>query len=179
MTQFVFGILAVFLTGCSVNLPECPSVTDSSNSANELRLLINSHDKTYSAILVCGDSNPKLVGKFQQCISSNESVQSLFASCPGNGPTTNSPVSGQNSVTSTSSPQVWTTKTSNNQQTTIQQVTSPPTTQQVMTEPLTTEAPVAEIYTTIPETESPQTETPNPDVIPLKRGRHSRRPMTH
>jgi hypothetical protein len=163
VSNFLYGITAVLLTGCSVNLSECPSVYDPSNPGNELRLLINSHDKSYSAILVCGDSNPRYLDKFQECISSSEIVQSFFTLCPekvstaGNGPKV---------IASSISPVIVTTESKNIERTT----TSPPTLHVIGTELLTTEPTGEDIHTT-------QTELPKPDAIPLKK--KVKRPSTY
>ena len=86
--------LSMWLHGCSQELARCDSITDSSNQNNQLRLIPNSHDKTYSAILVCGSSNPVLVGKFSQCLSGEEgqaTSKTFFAYCSGSVPVTQIP----------------------------------------------------------------------------------------
>ena len=97
--------VAMWLQGCSQELRKCEAITDASNPNNQLRLIPNSQDKTYSAILVCGISNPVLVGKFSECLSGEEgqaTSKTFFAYCSGSVPVT--PIPSNNNPGGTSKP---------------------------------------------------------------------------
>jgi hypothetical protein len=87
--------LAVLWSGCSEELGPCPVIYDSTNSQNELRLIPNSHDKSYSAILVCGPSNPVLVARFAQCLpGTDDRAKTFFAFCDSSAVVTPKPAAG-------------------------------------------------------------------------------------
>ncbi len=79
--------IALFFGGCSQEHPQCSPISDTSNPKNELRLILNPHDKSYSAILICGSSNPVLVAKFNQCLTGPDGLakaNTFFEYCKGN-----------------------------------------------------------------------------------------------
>jgi hypothetical protein len=79
--------IALFFGGCSQEHPQCSAISDAANPKNELRLILNPHDKSYSAILICGSSNPVMVAKFNQCLTGPDGLaqaNTFFEYCKGN-----------------------------------------------------------------------------------------------
>ena len=95
-----FGVSAALagiargLGGCHQDMMQCPVLIQSGNANNKLKLVPNSQDGSYSAILICGQAKPTLVGKFGACLSEASDdpiVTMLFSYCSGGGVITPSP----------------------------------------------------------------------------------------
>jgi hypothetical protein len=94
------------LSGCGTDKPsECSPIFDPLQSSNQIRLVLNSHNQNYSAILLCGASKPKLVAEYSDCPSFNQInyIQSnLFKSCyPEGSSGAETPSQSESAVTRT------------------------------------------------------------------------------
>ena len=107
--------LALALSGCKTTMYECPVLLDTKNANNKMRLIANLQDRSYSAVLSCGQSNPVLVGKFPSCLDATRDKATLdmyFGFCVGDAVVTPSPIAnvpgwndlGDFQVTNTVSP---------------------------------------------------------------------------
>ena len=98
MIAGLISLLVILLvSGCSKQLVDCPVIIDSRESSNKLSLVPNSHDKSYSAILTCGTSDPVLVATFDQCLSQGNdqvTISAIFLRCASTQGSTDSPLAG-------------------------------------------------------------------------------------
>lgn len=87
------GVL-VLMEGCSNSLPTCPVILDPQNGNNKLKLIANSQDKVYSAVLTCGQSKPTIVNTYKTCLSETTdkaTIEKYFSFCVGDSVVTPSP----------------------------------------------------------------------------------------